>query len=171
MSRFQASLARNAIHHVVKVAEHLVVREANDTQAARPQVLRTVAVIVILLFVAQAVNLDRQPGRGAIEVDDVRADYMLPTESNAAELLGAQAAPKKTFRERRLATEAPSAVRQLGRDAVFPFGRDTVHSDPPPAPPWKGGESWGIGRYIYVWRSFSALTIFGITSFKSPTMP
>jgi hypothetical protein len=82
---------------LLEVAKDLLVAKA---QYDTPDALKSPISVSVRLFtslVNLAVHLDREPQRGAVEVDDVPCDRMLPSEAQAVEAAPAQGAPQKRF--------------------------------------------------------------------------
>ena len=86
----------NAIH----VAKYIEVRETQHTQAAIIQVSVTFRILrlAFLGVVLTTINLDDQPRRGAIEINDIVTQRLLTIELESIELFPAKLRPQRNLR-------------------------------------------------------------------------
>ena len=82
-----------------------------------------------------SIQLDRDLGRRAAEVDDLRAYRMLRAKSEAAEATGTKSAPEPLLGDRGFAAKAPCALDRPFQYRVL----SPVHKTLPLPPPYKGG--------------------------------
>ncbi len=81
-------------HRLITLLHHLDGRnpQCPDTPFAQPGVAPFLALRPAAGSMTPSVDLHREPGRSAIEVDDVRTNRMLPTEHWPSRMTGSQPA-------------------------------------------------------------------------------
>jgi hypothetical protein len=87
------------LQHPVGVLEQVSVGESQHTNAVRSEESGSPPVIALSLGreVLPSVQLDRQPARCTVEVDDVGSDRMLSAKLQTQKLAGTQPPPKQPF--------------------------------------------------------------------------
>lgn len=82
---FPAASSQDETYRRLEVATHLSCRDAQDIQTPRlkPTVARSIPIGPVTHVVGYSVDLDRELHGGAIEVDDIGPDRMLPTKLQA----------------------------------------------------------------------------------------
>jgi hypothetical protein len=109
----------------VVAAQNVAGGEAQDADAALGEPSRAVLVLggADRMIVRGAVDLQREPGFRAVEVEHIGPDRVLTTEAEACERSAAKLAPEDRLRERHGAAEAARAVDGLrGRAHRMPPG-------------------------------------------------
>src|SRR5690606_33770406 len=92
----------NPLDDPIGVRQHVVVPEPNDPVSLCFQPSRPDAVRFRLQIVLTAVDLDDQSGREADEIHDVRSKRILPSKTDAADLLASEPVPQARFGIRRI---------------------------------------------------------------------
>ena len=99
----------------VDVVEHLVVGEADDAVAAAAEFLRALRIGCGLAVVDFAVDFNDEVVLGAVEVDDVWADGMLPPKLEQPQPLAPQPVPKLPLGYCQPLAQIPSLLANDGR--------------------------------------------------------
>ena len=85
-----------------KIVENLLVCEPHHKQPKRIQDGGTFVIVVDLVLMNCAIDLDDNPGRMAVEVDDEPLDDLLTAETKACQPLRTELLPEDAFRLRHL---------------------------------------------------------------------
>jgi hypothetical protein len=87
------------VHHELRIAEELVVREPQDAEAllAEKDVAAHVMTALFPALVRRTIEFDDYAGRSAQEIDDVRCDRHLAFEFMAVQAAGAYLLPKQVL--------------------------------------------------------------------------
>jgi len=107
------------------LVEHVDCRNARDANAAagEPGVAARIACGVLAHVVGAAIDLDREAGRGKVEIEHAAVHRVLLAEAQPVERLTPQRLPEEHFGERHFATEAAGAgegfVRRSHPVALF----------------------------------------------------
>jgi len=92
--------------------DYLLGRKSEDCVAASLQLLVASGVIVALLFMDAAIDLDDKPHRQANEVYDVRTNRVLTSELKSAQVLPAKRRPEPSFARRGPAAKITRCPKQ-----------------------------------------------------------
>ena len=76
----------------------------------KPLVAALVALLPVRGVMRQSVHLQREPRGGAVEIENVEADRVLPAKAQATGLPFPQCAPKQDLRQRHCSAELAGAV-------------------------------------------------------------
>jgi hypothetical protein len=92
--------SNNRVSSFIQPMSQLSSGNAHDSHAAflQPSIAALVARRLVTHIVAYAINFDRKPGFGAIEIENVRSDWMLAAKNWLARIPGAQPDPKLRFK-------------------------------------------------------------------------
>src|SRR5262245_65597350 len=94
-----------------KVIEHAVVVNPQDTGTEPGEVDRPLLIALPLRVVDAAVDLDHQPQRGTVEVDDIPGDDVLAPELEAGHKASPQPLPEHCLRGRGRLPEQPRPAK------------------------------------------------------------
>jgi hypothetical protein len=124
------------LEHAIEIAEHVLVREAQNVVPLVSERGRTGGVAGDLLVrrVRGPVDFDNHPRVEAGEVGDEAAEDHLATEAEARDLLAPQALPQASLGAGRMTSEVPREMRQSLRHGATPH----------PVPPPQGGRGRAI---------------------------
>ena len=103
-------------HHVVRLVQHLDIREPQDVKALVEQEGIAPPVVINLLAVLAAIDLDDEPGRDTGEVTDVWTDAVLTPELEAGQLPVAQSIPEPMLGRGRPASHRAGMMEHALRD-------------------------------------------------------
>ena len=94
--------ALDCLDNSVEILSHLAIRKTNDLQAVAFEPMRSTLVVVIFEIVVLTVDLNDKPRGVAVEVDDERADSVLPPKPDVANPLLAKLRPQQLLRRRQV---------------------------------------------------------------------
>src|ERR1700677_810809 len=101
---------------------------------------------------AYAIELDRQPRTRTIEIQDIRADRMLPAENRLARFTSSQAIPQPNLRRRH---PAPKILRDSDcscwRSHLPNLMRPLHHASHGPPPPLSRGRKQSATQFTYAY--------------------
>ena len=136
---------RNDSNHSVRVSQHVVVPEPQDSEPRSLQSIGSQLIFDTVTRMLAAVDLDHQTGLRAGKVHDESSDAMLSAELAPVDLASPQSLPHDPLRARFVATKNP---RKVGRRLTV---TKSWQADPLPPLPLAGG-----GRQAHVVRAADA---------------
>ena len=110
MERGRSASAPDLLEYTGQVAGDAIGSETNHHEASISEVIIAFGVVLALLLVNRAVNLNDETRPWASEIDDVRTDRMLPTKLPAIEPMISEHLPEMPLARRGPATEIPRSL-------------------------------------------------------------
>ena len=89
----------------MKTGEHLLIAEADNSNALLAEVHRPLFVIIILMLMACTIELDTQPTFRTIEIKNEWPDALLSAEFQSADTTPLQCSPKGCFSRRQIVAQ------------------------------------------------------------------
>ena len=142
----------NLRHNPVDARPDLLVAEPDDPDTLLAEERRPLLVVLEPVVVRTAVQLHAEPQLGAVEVEHVGADTLLPTELPAARAPAPQSPPQRGLGWRHVPAQRLARVlllRMVGfRGVVVHDDSFLLVTDPHPRPlPYMGGERLRVVRW------------------------
>ena len=144
-------LQQNILGGSVGISQHVGIPQANDGPASAPEIYRPPLIIRHAIDVLTAVELDGQPSATARQIDDERRNDELPGQSRP---VPRNAMPDREFSRRGIVAQFARSSRQLWIDTaahVASVSWRAARANPPPSPPFQGGEFSRASRLYREW--------------------
>ncbi len=141
--------SNDRISRFVDLTSQFACGNAHHRHAAclKPGVAPNVALRPIAHVVTHPINLDSKTCLGAIEIENIRADRMLPTKHRLSRRTLTQSVPQPHFRYRQRAPQAASVTDGFRRRSHDRVRRSPLHrASRGPPPPLRGGGYYPCAR-------------------------
>jgi hypothetical protein len=92
--------SHDRVSQIIKISRQIIHGNPHNFNPVRlePGVALLIALRPVAHVMTYAVELNRQPRGGAIEIEDVRADWMLPAKDRLTWFTSSQSAPQPNLR-------------------------------------------------------------------------